>query len=144
MSLLELFCEIDDFWQQFAPIWRQELLTSGQQRQRTCQMCMSEMMTIVVHFHQQRYRDFKTYYVEYVSQQLHSEFPTLLSYSRFIQLLPRILLALCAYLRQCYGRCRGIAFIDSTALAVCHNRRIMQHRVFDGVAQRGHTSVGWF
>jgi len=144
MSLLELFCDIDDFWQVFEPNWRQELLASGKQRQRTCQMSMSEMMTIVVHFHQRRYRDFKTYYIEYVSQQLQREFPTLLSYGRFIQLMPRILLALCAYLRHCYGRCRGIAFIDSTALAVCHNRRIMQHRVFDGVAQRGHTSVGWF
>ena len=56
----------------------------------------------------------------------------------------RILVALCAYLRHCYGRCSGIGFIDSTALAVCHNRRINQHRVFDGVAQRGRTSVDWF
>jgi hypothetical protein len=27
---------------------------------------------------------------------------------------------------------------------VCDNHRITQHRVFDGTAQRGHTSVGWF
>lgn len=27
---------------------------------------------------------------------------------------------------------------------MCHNRRIKQHRVFEGVAQRGHTSVDWF
>jgi len=137
MSLLELFCDIDDFWQIYEPIWHETLLTNGQQRVRECQMSMSEMMTIVVHFHQKRYRDFKTYYTDYVMTDLQSEFPDLLSYNRFVQLMPRILLALCAYLHYCYGLCRGIAFIDSTALAVCHNRRIQQHRVFDGVAQRG-------
>ncbi len=144
MSLLQLFCDIDDFWQEFEPIWHQSLLENGKSRIRKSQMCMSEMMTIVVHFHQKRYRDFKTYYTEYVADNLQQEFPTLLSYSRFIQLMPRILLALCAYLQHCYGRCSGIAFIDSTALAVCHNRRISQHRVFEGVAERGRTSVDWF
>ncbi|MEZ4667696.1 MAG: IS982 family transposase [Anaerolineae bacterium] len=128
----------------YEPIWRQGLLESGQNRLRVCQMSMSEMMTVVVHFHQKRYRDFKTYYTEYVAKQLISEFPTLLSYNRFVQLLPRILVALSAYLHQCYGQCRGIAFIDSTALAVCHNRRISQHRVFAGIAERGRTSVDWF
>ena len=79
-----------------------------------------------------------------MQDQLQREFPTLVSYNRFIQLMPRILVALSSYLRHCYGRTRGLAFIDSTALAVCHNRRIKQHRVFDGVAQRSRTSVDWF
>jgi len=144
MSLLELFCHIDDFWQVYQPIWQQKLLTSGQSRHRPCQMCMSEMMTLVVHFHQKRYRDFKTFYTEYVAVHLQSEFPTLLSYNRFVQLMPRILVALCDYLQSCYGTCTGLSFVDSTALKVCHNRRINQHRVFDGVAERGRTSVDWF
>lgn len=144
MSLLELFCDIDDFWQLYQPVWYQTLLASGAHRVRECQLSMSEMLTLVVHFHQKRYRDFKTYYTEYVQRHLRAEFPRLVSYTRFVQLMPRILLALCAYLRHCFGRGRGIAFIDSSALAVCHNRRIQQHRVFAGVAQRGHTSVGWF
>ena len=38
----------------------------------------------------------------------------------------------------------GIAFVDSTAIRVCHNKRIYQHRVFKGAAQRGKTSVDWF
>ena len=45
---------------------------------------------------------------------------------------------------RCYGECTGLSFVDSSALAVCHNRRISQHRVFKGAAQRGRTSVDWF
>lgn len=144
MSLLELFCDIDDFWQRFEPQWRQGLLESRQQRQRQGRMSMSELMTLVVHFHQKRFRDFKTYYTEYVQVYLRREFPALVSYSRFVQWMPRILVALCAYLRHCYGTCTGLSFVDSSALVVCHNRRIHQHRVFAGIAMRGHTSVDWF
>ena len=38
----------------------------------------------------------------------------------------------------------GIAFVDSIKLAVCHNKRIYQHRVFADSATRGKTSVDWF
>lgn len=101
-------------------------------------------MTILIYFHQQRYRDFKTYYVQFVQRWLRAEFPQLVSYNRFVELMPRVLLPLCAYLQSCYGPCSGISFIDSTPLAVCHNRRISQHRTFAHVAQRGRNSVDWF
>ena len=42
------------------------------------------------------------------------------------------------------GKCTGISFIDSTTLDVCDTRRIHSHKVFDGVAQRGKSSTGWF
>jgi len=61
-----------------------------------------------------------------------------------VELIPSTVLPLCAYLRHCFGPCTGISFMDSTPLAVCHNRRIAQHKVFAGVATRGKTSVGWF
>ncbi|MBW4525149.1 MAG: transposase [Phormidium tanganyikae FI6-MK23] len=34
--------------------------------------------------------------------------------------------------------------MGSTALRVCHNRRISQHKVFEDLAARGKTSVDWF
>jgi hypothetical protein len=145
MSLLELYCAVDDFWQSFEPHWRARLLDNGKpQRQRAGDLSESEMMTLVIHFHQARYRDFKTYYTEFVQVYLRAEFPTLVSYPRFIQRLPSILEPLCVFLRHSFGRCTGIAFIDSTALAVCDNRRIHAHSVFQDLAARGKTSMGWF
>jgi hypothetical protein len=145
MSLLELFCHIDDFCQDFEKQWHRELLESGlRQRRRQSQMALSEMLTLMVYFHQSHYRDFKAYYTEHVQGHLNSEFPKLLSYSRFVQVMPSLLIPLCAYLQSCYGVCTGISFIDSTALVVCDNRRIHQHRVFEGIAARGYSSTGWF
>ncbi len=75
---------------------------------------------------------------------LRSEFPHLVSYNRFVELMPRVLMPLLAYFHWCKGRCTGISFVDSTPLKVCHNRRIARHKVFDGLAQRGKTTMGWF
>ncbi len=59
-SLLELFCDVDDFCQSFVPAWQQQMLTSGDiQRQRERRLSISEIMTILIHFHQSHYRNFK-------------------------------------------------------------------------------------
>jgi len=127
MGILELFCSVDDFWQQFAPNWHHSLLTAGQrQRLRSTQMHPSEMMTIMILFHQSPYRTFKAYYTEYVQRHLYGEFPTLLNYQRFVELMPTLLVPLVAYLHTQLGCCSGISFIDSTPLAVCRNPRIHQ------------------
>jgi transposase len=136
---------VDDFCQVFLPFWERTLLQDGsKKRRRPGQLSVSEMMTIIIHFHQSHYRDFKTYYTEHVCEHLRSEFPKLVSYERFVILMPSVLGPLSAYLKSLYGRCHGISFIDSTALAVCDNHRIHNHKVFAGVAQRGKGSMGWF
>ena len=145
MSLVELFCHGDDFCQTFHPNWEYQLLASGAKtRRRAGQLSLSERMTIVIHFHQSNYRTFKTYYQEHVQGYLGSEFPNLVSYERFVALRPRTIGPLSAYLHSLFGQCSGIAFVDSTPLVVCHNRRILRHRVFEGWAARGKTSMGWF
>lgn len=144
-SLEELFCSVDDFCQRFEPVWQQQLLSSGlQQRERDRSLCLSEIMTILIGFHQQHYRRFKHYYLDHVCMYWQDAFPKLVSYSRFIRWVPSTLLPLCAYLKHCFGQCSGISFLDSTSLRVCHNRRIASHRVFQGLAARGKTSVDWF
>ncbi len=144
-SLLELFVSVDDFCQVFLPFWEEKRMQDGsKKRRRAGELSVSEMMTILIHFHQSHYRDFKTYYREHVCVHLRSEFPKLVSYERFVILTPSVLGPLSAYLKSLYGRCHGVSFIDSTALSVCDNHRIHSHKVFASLAQRGKGSMGWF
>lgn len=145
MSLLELFCHVDDFWKAFTPSFRgQQVQTKTVKRRRSRQLAESELMTILICFHHSHYRTFKAYYTEHVCVAWRTEFPGLVSYSRFVELMPSVLVPLCAYLESCRGECTGISFVDSTPITVCKNPRIHQHRVFAGLAQRGKNSVGWF
>ena len=145
MSLLELFVSVDDFCQIFLPVWEKKLFADGsKKRRRARQLSVSEIMTIIIYFHQSRYRHFKAYYTEHVQKHLLAEFPNLVSYERFVSLMPTVFGPLSAYLKELYGSCSGISFIDSTALEVCDNHRIRNHKVFTGIAQRGKGSMGWF
>jgi len=145
MDIVALFFEVDEFCRYFEPLWQDHLLQSGlRQRRRSSSLCLSEIMTICIAFHQSHYRTFKHYYTAYVQQHWRGEFPNLPSYNRFVELMQSSLLPLCCYLNTRKGRLSGIAFIDSTSLKVCHNRRIMSHKVFADYAQRGKTSVDWF
>ena len=101
-------------------------------------------MTILIHFHQSRYRTFKSYYTQHVLVHLTKEFPHLVSYQRFVALIPSMLVPMLTYLQTHYGACTGISFIDSTSLEVCDPKRINQHRVFATDAKRGKSSMGWF
>jgi hypothetical protein len=128
----------------FAPQWRTSQLAAGKQRERAGQLCPSEVMTILIHFHQSHYRTFKAYYLEHVQVHLTSEFPHLVSYPRFVALIPGMMVPMLAYLQSRFGACTDISFIDSTSLHVCDPKRISAHRVFAADARRGKTSMGWF
>ncbi|AFY38372.1 transposase IS4 family protein [[Leptolyngbya] sp. PCC 7376] len=144
-SLEPLFCSIDDFCQVFEPQWQQQLLASKQRRRRRPRsLSLSEIMTILIAFHQSHYRNFKYFYLINVRHHWRRAFPRAVSDQRFVEWMPSTLVPLCVYLQHCYGQCTGISFIDATSIKVCHNRRISQHRVFEGHAARGKTSVGWF
>lgn len=144
MDFTEMFCEVDDFCKEFEPAWQARQITHGERRrQRSCKLSLSERITIVIAFHASNYRDFKHYY-QMLLDKHRADFPDLVSYTRFVRLMSALIVPLCAYLQTRYGNNTGIAFIDSTALAVCGNKRIGRHRVFAGIARRGRTTMGWF
>ena len=144
MSILELFCDVDDFCQWVSRWEDAKLYGLTGKRGPAPRLSMSEVMTILIHFHQSHYRNFKAYYVQHVREQLSSEFPGLVSYTRFVELIPSALPVMCLYLRVRFGQGTGVAFVDSTPLPVCHNQRIGRHRVFAEMATRGKSSLGWF
>jgi len=144
-SLDALFCHVDDFCQGFEAQWQKKLLNHGGiKRNRSKSLCLSEIVTILIAFHQNHYRNFKYFYLNQVKQYWSDAFPGLPSYQRFIEWIPSTLIPLCVYLKHCFGQCTGIGFIDSTSVKVCHNRRISRNQVFKDVAARGRTSVDWF
>lgn len=148
MDIITLFCEIDDFFLAYEQYQAQhqlpEIPGTRNTRGRPRSLHPSEVMTILVLFHHKQYKNFKAYYQDYVCHQLRWAFPNLVSYSRFVQLSQEVLGLLSIFLNTRFGECRGISFIDSTPLPVCHNRRIWTHRVFTDYAERSKTSMGWF
>lgn len=145
MDTVTVFCAIDDFCKLFEPIWHQRLLAAApKQRERPPQLCLSEVLTIIVGFHLSGYRTFKDYYTRQVRRHQLDDFPKLVSYNRFVELMPGALLPLGCLLVTRFGECSGVSFIDSTKISVCHNRRIWSHQVMAELAERGKTSVDWF
>ena len=145
MELEKLFCEVDDFCEIFEKKWQQELLpTRERKRNRKFNLCLSEVMTIIIYFHQSSYRNFKDYYTKHVCNYFHKYFPGLVSYNRFVELKKSALIPLCWYLHLHRGQSTGINFIDSTSLEICLNERAKRNRVFKGLANWGKSSLGWY
>ena len=99
-------------------------------------------MTIVIAFHQSNHHDFKNFYFGLVQRYWLVDFPSLLSYTRFLNKMSALIISMCAYFQTVKGKLTGIAFVDSINLKVCHNIRMPRNRVFDGVAKRGKGTMG--
>jgi hypothetical protein len=95
INLTDTFCDVDDFCKVFIPEWEARLITNGEiKRRRVKRMSNAEIMTIIIIFHQSHYRDFKNYYLGYVAKYLKPYFPSLLSYTRFIEIMPSVIIPL--------------------------------------------------
>lgn len=149
-NLVELYCHIDDFCKAYTAEQQKRMLTlkrngSKKTRNKPCKISLAEIITILVLFHQIRYREFKAFYYGYVCQWLKPAFPNLPSYQRMTELMAKAVCPMCDYLQHLMqGNCTGISYIDSTSLAVCDNHRINRHKVFADTAGRGKSSMGWF
>ena len=75
MSILDLFCSVDAFWQQFAPLWEREQVAAGRRRRRATRLRPSELMTILLLFQQSSERTFKGFSTQYAQPQFRAEFP---------------------------------------------------------------------
>jgi hypothetical protein len=145
-DITELFVYVDDFCSNYETFLASNALPSSNRRptRRPC-LNISEIMTIVLLFQRSPAKNFKYFYGSFL-QDYRSEFPILPSYNRFIELEQRslkhftaLLMMICAMATK-----TGIGYIDSTPIPVCHNKRIYKHKVFDGLAERGKSTMGWF
>ena len=139
-----LYCAVDDFCNAFEAAWRSRMIADGEQRRnRPGRLSLSERLTIMIGFRMSEYRTFKKYYLLLLADR-RKEFPDLISYTRFIQWMPSLTGPMAAYLMSRFGEVTGIAFVDSTALAVGGNKRIRRNRVFQGQAKISRATIGWF
>lgn len=144
--IISVFYDADNFYKEFDLYLKEYCLPRYDEL--PSKMCSSltevEVMTICTVFDLSGYSTFKHYYNELISNRYKKFFPNLVSYSRFVELMPYAALPLTFFVHTRAGECSGISFIDSTTLDVCDNHRINQHKVFKNIAQRGKSSTGWF
>lgn len=143
-NITALFFCLDEFCKSYEEWEKYRLIDTGKKRYRSCEMALSEMLTIMVLFHLSPCKNFKYFYSFHISHFHKQDFPKLLSYSRFLQLMPRLFTPLCVLLQSLFGEETGIYIADATSLPMCHNKRINRNRVFKGLAARGKTTMGWF
>jgi len=142
-QITEIFCLVDEFMLEFNAKISSHIL--GNKPKRRPRMSHSEVMTIMILFQMSDIRNFKAFYLRYVQRHLQEEFPNTVSYNRFVELQKQVVLPLALFAKTCcLGECSGISFIDFTPLRVCKNKRIFNHKVFDGIATRGKSTMGYF
>lgn len=142
-KITEIFYLADEFCQEFEKNLSRHFI--GNPPKRKPQMSQSEVITIVVLFHLGGFRNLKNFYLYHVKLHLSGLFPHTVSYNRFTELQQATALPMAIFLKTCcLGTCTGISFVDSTSISVCKNKRIPRHKVFDGIAQRGKSTMGYF
>ena len=144
-KLIEIFVNCDDFCKELnayelSQNCEQPTITSNRAGLST-----SEMMSIAIFYHHSGIRCFSWYYQQVLQKYFKDYFPDLCSYNRFVQKMPRLFFPLYAFLlaHRLSHTTEG-NYIDATKLVVCHNKRIFNHKVFQGFASRGKSFTGWF
>ena len=145
MEQVAIFCDVDDFCKAYEEYCMHSLMMEKTKIVPGTRMALSEIMTILIMFHLSGYRTFKWYYQKHVMQHQKKDFPNLVSYNRFVEIMEYALVPLILYIvRARFVKCSGISFVDSTPIKVCDNHRIRSNHVFSEYAKRGKSSMGWF
>lgn len=142
-QITDIYCIVDEFMLEFTQATADTLI--GNKPRRKPKMNTSEVLTIMVLFQLSGVRNFKCFYLGYVSRHLTDAFQNLVSYNRFVELQKVAVLPLAIFTKTCcMGDCTGISFVDSTPIPVCKNKRIYNHKVFKNIATTGKSTMGWF
>jgi Transposase DDE domain len=148
IEITTIYVIADEFCKSFHSLLQTKVMYNEQGkrlRNKPCTLSDAEVITILIFFHLKGYRNMKHYYINYIQKHLRTDFPVTVSYTRFVELSQRVCIPMILLLKSMMkDKCTGISFVDSTVLKVCNNRRIHSHKVFKGIANRGHSSVGYF
>lgn len=145
-KLIEIFIAVDDFVKLFDQWLGSRCLIAPRKPTRQPDLTDSEIITLLVYYHHSGYKNFEYFYRRLVLTQMRTYFPKLVSYERFIELMPRQVATLHVLTKYLCLRSQrtGGSYADSKKLPVCDNKRIHSHKVFADIAGRGKSSTGWF
>lgn len=147
-NLVEIYYLADEFCKEFYKAMKGHTLeqtNAKKRRNRKFKLNDAEVITILIAFHLGGYRNLKSFYQNYVQKHLTGYFPETVSYNRFVELQQKALLPMTIFLKTIQlGNNTGISFVDSTPIRVCKNKRIFNHKVFKGIAERGKSTMGYF
>lgn len=142
-KITEIYFMVDEFCKNFEQELSKHVVGNPSKRPPT--LSTSEVMTIMILFHDKGYKCMKHFYINYVQTHMTSMFPKTVSYNRFTELMQSASFALAVFMQTCcLGENTGISFIDSTPLRVCKNKRIKRNKVFKDIAQLGKSTMGYF
>lgn len=142
-KITEIFYHVDTFCIHYHRVLDPHLL--GNTPKKKPKLSVSEVITLMILFHHSGYRTMKWFYENHVKVHMTHLFPKTVSYNRFVELMAAANLPLAVFVKTCcLGTVTGISFMDSTPICVCKNKRIPRHKVFEGIAERGKSTIGYF
>ena len=115
MEQIAIFCDTDDFCKAYEEYCRNKLLMDKEEVIPRTRMSLSEIMTILIMYQLSGYKTFKWYYTKHLMKHQRKDFPDLVSYNRFVEIMKFALVPLILYtIKARSGKCSGISFVDST------------------------------
>ena len=144
IDYIRIFCEVDDFCKGFEEWYVKQLISDRMvKRNRSAQMKLSEIITIMISYHSSGMACFKHYYF-YLKSEGKDLFQNMVHYDSFIRYIKRTFPCLLCIFKALEGGITEYMFINATPMAVCHNLQEKRHKVFKGMVAKGRTSTGWF
>ena len=89
--MTRVFCDVDDFCLVFEPEWHKQLICNTKKPLFISKRSLSEIMSVIICFHQSAFRDVKYDYHNLIVRHKLGYFPNLVSYNRFLKLMKQAL-----------------------------------------------------
>ena len=109
--IISIFCELDNFCKELNTYFEHFMLPCEKKKLRlepSRSLSFSEIMTICVVFHLSGYRNFKWYYTRFIEKNYRKFFPKLVSYNRFVELMPHVAIPLTLFMQsKGKGNCKS-------------------------------------
>ena len=87
MEQIAIFCDTDDFCKAYEEYCRNKLLMDKKEVVPRTRMSFSEIMTILIMYHLSGYKNFKWYDMKHVMVHQRKDYPDIVSYNRFVEIM---------------------------------------------------------